>query len=84
MASCYEYIKYICIIYLIYKAGIVCLCVCVFTIRARVSCSIALKLAVAAGSTGGQVIVGLMSPVLRLAESYSSISAYSFVNDGLR
>ena len=35
-----------------------------FAIRARVSCSVALKLAVAAGGTGGQVIVGLTSPVL--------------------
>ena len=68
-------------LHLIYKAEIVCLCVCVFAIRARVSCSVALKPAVAAGGTGGQVITGLTAPVLRLTESYPSISAFSFVDD---
>ena len=53
-----------------------------FAIRAHVSCSIALKLAVVAGSAGGQVIAGLMSPVLLSAESYPSISAFSFADDG--
>ena len=38
------------LLYLIYKADIVC--VCVFAMHARVSCSVALKLAVAAGGTG--------------------------------
>ena len=59
----------------------VCVCVCVFAIRARVSCSIALKFAVAAGGTGGQVIAVLTSPVLRSAESYPSISAFSFARE---
>ena len=59
-----------------------CVCVCVFAITARVSCSVALKLAVVAGGIGGQVIAGLTSPVLRLAESYPSISAFSFADDG--
>ena len=59
-----------------------CVCVCVFAIRARVSCSVALKLAVVAGGIGGQVIAGLTSPVLRLAESFPSISAFSFADDG--
>ena len=58
------------------------MCVCVFAITARVSCSIALKLAVVAGSARGQVIAGLMSPVLLSAESYPSISAFSFADDG--
>ena len=53
-----------------------------FAITACVSCSIAVKLAVVAGSTGGQVIAGLMVPVLRFAESYPSISALSFADDG--
>ena len=57
-------------------------CVCVFAIRARVSCSVALKLAVVAGGIGGQVIAGLTSLVLRLTESYPSISAFSFADDG--
>ena len=65
-------------IHLIYKAEIVCQSVCVFAITARVSCSAALKLAVAAGGTGSQVIAGLSSPVLRFTESYPSISAFSF------
>ena len=56
-------------------------CVCVFAITARVSCSVALKLAVVAGGTGGQVITGLTAPVLRLTESYPSISAFSFADD---
>ena len=60
----------------------VCVCVCVFAITARVSCSVALKLAVVAGGTGGQAIAGLSSPVLRFAESYPSISAFSFADDG--
>ena len=55
------------------------MCVCVFVIRAHVSCSIILKLA---GGAGGQVIAGFMSPVLRSAESYPSISAFSFTDDG--
>ena len=55
---------------------------CVFAIRVCVSCSIALKLAVVAGGIGGQVIAGLTAPVLGLAESYTSISAFSFVDDG--
>ena len=58
------------------------MCVCVFAIRARVSCSVALKLAVVAGGIGGQVIAGLTSLVLRLTESYPSISAFSFADDG--
>ena len=45
----------------------------VFAMRALVSCSVALKLTVAAGGTGGQVIAGLKAPVLRFAESYPSI-----------
>ena len=57
-------------------------CVCVFAIRARVSCSVALKLAVISGGIGGQVIAGLTSLVLRLTESYPSISAFSFADDG--
>ena len=55
---------------------------CVFAISARVSCSVALKLAVVAGGTGGQVIAGLTLPVLRFAESYPSISAFSVADDG--
>ena len=53
-----------------------------FAITACVSPSIALKLAVVAGDTGGQVIAGLTSPVLRFAESYPCISAFSFADDG--
>ena len=68
--------------HLIYKAEIVCLSVCVFAIRARVSRSGAVKLAVAAGNTRGQVIAGLTAPVLWLAESYPSISAFFFADDG--
>ena len=52
-----------------------------FAIRARVSCSVIVKLAVIAGGIGGQVIVGLTSPVLQLAESYPSISAFFFADD---
>ena len=59
-----------------------CVCVCVFAITARVSCSVVFKLAVAAGGTGVQVIAGLSSPVLRFAESYPSISVFSFADDG--
>ena len=55
---------------------------CVFAITARVSRSTALKLDVVAGGTGGQVIAGLTSPVLWPAESYPSISAFSFADDG--
>ena len=55
---------------------------CVFAITARVSCSFALKFAVVAGGTGGQVIAGLGSPVLQFAESYPSISAFSFADGG--
>ena len=47
----------------------------------RVSCSIALKLAVVAGGTRGQVIAGLTLPVLQFAESYPSSSAFSFTDD---
>ena len=54
---------------------------CVFVIRARISCSVAIKLTVVAGRTRGQVIVGLMTPVLRFTESNPSISAFSFVDD---
>ena len=43
-----------------------------------VSCSTTLKLAVVAENIGGQVIAGLTTPVLRFAESYLSISAFSF------
>ena len=50
-------------------------------IRARVSYSVALKLAVTAGRTGGQVIAGFMAAVLRSAESYPSISAFSFAHN---
>ena len=64
--------------HLIYKAKFVYLSVCVFRIRARVTCSVTLKLAVVAGGTGVQVIAGLTVPVLQFAESYSSISAFSF------
>ena len=53
-----------------------------FVIHVSVSCSIALKLAVVARGAGGQVIVGLTSPILWLAESYPSISAFSFADDG--
>ena len=49
-----------------------------FAITARVSCSVVFKLAVAAGGTGGQVIAGLTAPVLQFAESYPSITAYSY------
>ena len=55
---------------------------CVFAITARVPCSIVLKLAVVAGGIGCQVIAGLTSPVVRFAESYRSISAFSFGDDG--
>ena len=51
------------------------LSVCMFAIR--VPCSVALKLAVVAGGIGCQAIAGLTAPVLRLAESYSSIFAFS-------
>ena len=69
---------------LTYKAEIiVCLSVCVFAIRARVSCSIVIKLAVVAGGIGGQVITGLTAPVLRLTESYPSISAFSFATTAI-
>ena len=54
---------------------------CVFAISARLSCSVAVKLAVAAGGVGFQIIAGLTAPVLRFAESYPSISAFSFAND---
>ena len=67
-------------VYLIYKAEIVCLSVCVFAISAHVSCSVALKLAVVAGDTGGQIIAGLTLPVLQFTESYPSISAFSFLS----
>ena len=49
--------------------------------RARVSCSIVVKLAVVAGGIGGQVIAGLTSPVLQFAESYPSMSVFSFTDD---
>ena len=55
--------------------------VCVFAITARVSCSVAIKLAVVAGGIGCQVIAGLTAPVLQFAESYPSISAFSFVDN---
>ena len=64
---------------LIYRADRVC--VCVFAIRARFLL-VALKLAVVAGGIGDQVIAGLTSLVLRLTESYPSISAFSFADDG--
>ena len=35
-----------------------------------------------ARGTGGQVIAGLMAAVLQSAESYLSISAFSFADDG--
>ena len=60
----------------------VCVCVCLCSRYARVSCSVALKLAVVAGGIGGQVIAGLTSPVLLSAESFPSISAFSFADDG--
>ena len=47
-----------------------------------VSCSIAVKLAVVAEATRGQVIAGLTSPILRFAESYPSISAFSCADNG--
>ena len=68
-------------LYVTYKAEIVCLCVCVFAICARVSCSIVIKLAVVAGGIGCQVIAGFTASVLRFAESYPSISAFSFADD---
>ena len=52
-----------------------------FAIRARVYCSAALKLAVAAGDIGGQVIAGLTEPALQFVESYHLISAFSFADD---
>ena len=69
-------------IYLIYIKPKLSVCVYVFAIHTRISCSVAIKLAVAAGGIGGQVIVGLTSPVLRFAESYPPISAFSFADDG--
>ena len=60
--------------YLIFKVEIVCLCV--RDTHVRVSCSVTLKLAVVAGSAGGQVIAGLMTPILRFAETYPAISAF--------
>ena len=48
----------------------------------HVSCSVAVKLAVAAEGTGGQVIAGLSSLVLRFTENYSSISGFSFADNG--
>ena len=60
----------------IYKAESVCLCVSVSAIRACISCSVSIKLVVVAGGTEGQVLPGLTSPVLQLAESYPSISAF--------
>ena len=61
---------------LIYKAKIVCVCVCDMRVRfllnrpqTRCGC-------------WGQVIAGLTSPVLQFAESYSSISAFSFADNG--
>ena len=56
-------------------------CVCVFAICARVSCSVTI-IAVVAEGIGGQVIAGLTAPVLRFAESYPSISAFSFADAG--
>ena len=53
-------------------------CVCVCDTCACVSCSIAVKLAVVAGGTRGQVIAGLTASVLRFAVSYPSISTFSF------
>ena len=52
--------------------------VCVSGICTCVSCSIAIK---RDGGIRGQVIAVLTSPVLRFAESYSSISTFSFVDD---
>ena len=52
------------------------LCVCVHCVCPCVSCSIALKLTVAAGGTGGQVIAGLKSPVLQFIEIYHFISVF--------
>ena len=52
-----------------------------FAIRARISCSVAVKFAVAAGGIRGQVIAGLTSPVVRFAESYPFISAFSFTDN---
>ena len=55
--------------------------VCLFRCaHARVSCSVIVKLPVAAGGPGGQVIAGLTAPVLRFAESYQCISAMSFAD----
>ena len=45
-------------------------------LRARISCSIAVKLAVVARGTEGQVIAGLTSPIMQFAESY--LSLYTF------
>ena len=52
-----------------------------FVITVCVSRFTALKLAVIAGGTRGQVIAGLTLPVLRSVESYPSISAFSFADD---
>ena len=58
-------------------------CVCVFAIRARVSCSIALKLAVVSGGHRGSGYSGVHTPRLAVpTESYPSISAFSFADDG--
>ena len=51
--------------------------VCVSAICACVSCAIGVKLTVVADGTGGQVLVGLMLPVLTFAESYLPISAHA-------
>ena len=55
-----------------------CVCVCYARVRFLL---FTLKLAVAAGGAEGQVIAGLMAPVLQFVESYPSISAFSFVDN---
>ena len=55
---------------------------CVFAICTCVSCSIAIKLTVVAEGIGDQVIAELTSPILRFADSYPSISAFSCADNG--
>ena len=64
------------LIYIIAKVS-----VCVFEIRACISCATGFKLAVVAEGTMDQVLAGLTLPVLRFAESYPSISTFSFTDD---
>ena len=63
----------------IYKTEIVCVCDCNMGTRFLLHPP---KLTVAAEGTGGQALARLTLPVLWFTESYPSISAFSFTDDG--